>query len=283
MDLLQGYSSESDLETRESESESQLELESELPPVPETIIDRYSIPPNTLNFTENIESMRFTSPFKIKDFQASKGKWSSFLFLEYNPSLAERNNLLYNITKFNEENLANVPGLQKFEPLHISSLGVAAPLHISLSRNILFDDATERDQFYHSLSKRVAPMSQFLVQFEDRLKILTAREKSTLYLTLDLAQSVKEQCISPIMAAIEESLVETRLKTPRSYLFDSQYAHMSIATIKNAKGPTIDEYQPQDSSTSRVTPYIYSNTPVFYASAIKYNRNRQILTIPLQK
>ncbi|KAL3237710.1 phosphoric diester hydrolase RNJ42_00697 [Nakaseomyces bracarensis] len=277
MDLLQGYTSESDTE------ESEIETVDELPPVPDIVSDKYSIPPNTFNFTEDIESMRFTSPFKIKDFKANKGKWSSFLFIEYKPSLTERKILTQAITDFNSVNLSRNPNLQGFQPLHVSTMGIATPLHISLSRNILFDDASERDQFYHSLRQKLAQMPQFLVQFEQNLKVLTAREKSTLYLTLDLKDSVKKQYIVPIMDAIEQSLRETRISDPKSYIFDPEFAHMSIADIKSAQEPAIEEYQPKHSRTSRVTSYIFDNTPIFYALAIKYNRNRQILTIPLKK
>lgn len=281
MDLLQGYSSSSDSEVDLGSAADTEDIN--LPPVPEAITDRYSIAPNILKFTEDIESMRFVSPFKIKDFQANKGKWSSFLFIEYKPSLTERDKLLQNITKFNRMNQTRNPELQEFEPLHISPLGVAAPLHISLSRNILFEDINEREHFYNLLSQKLAPMPQFLVQFEDKVNIVTAKEKSRLYLTLDVAKPVKTQYIVPIMTAIEKSLVDSGIKDAKSFLLDPKYAHMSIADIKFAQGPTVDEYQPQDATNIRDTPCVYENTPVFLASGIKYNRNRQVLTIPLQK
>ncbi|SCW04185.1 LAFE_0H07954g1_1 [Lachancea fermentati] len=200
-----------------SESEEEEELVEPVPIVPQAVLDKYSISPNIAKYQPGSE-MNFV-----------RGRWNTFAFIEMRTSTQQRALLNKTIACVNEK--ARLLGVE-FEPLHQSEMGSPQPLHVSLSSNVEFSTRKELDLFPKMLSIELMqkfPL-HFDVQFEPALKLFDNYDKSALFLTLNVSDSVKRRYLSKLSTIIQESIdccsLEDNTKQRQQWNFVN--AHMSI-------------------------------------------------------
>lgn len=283
MDLIKtNYSSsdsDSDSDT-DNELERQLHPAPSLPRLPTAILHKYHIEPHRAKYTTNMSVSSKINP-NVKN-------WCTFLYYEWRPNRIERNILAKMVSQFNERCDSNNIGVTKrihFEPLHLSSLGSPLPLHISLSQNIHFTRESDRNAFYVSLSKRIQQSENlfpFTMKFQPIFSILPSFLKESLFLTLAVDPAIKRNEIGYTHSIIQESLKEIFPQKNQSEIesmsCNPSMVHMSIGQALNVPDDIMNNWN----MLSAQLPMSYEGQSFeFELLSLKFDKNRQILSIPL--
>ncbi|CAI6807827.1 ANM_collapsed_G0037150.mRNA.1.CDS.1 [Saccharomyces cerevisiae] len=155
MEFISADYSSSDGSDTESESSNKSEVQIEytektciqkadstdLPAIPDSIILKYHIPPNLQKYEhQDMNMSRF---------------WRSFTYFEWRPTPAIHRQLQKIICKYKEtfmkQEYTNPYQLVDFDPLFISHLGAPKPLHVSLTRSLLFETEEQRHVFIQEM------------------------------------------------------------------------------------------------------------------------------------
>lgn len=268
-----GSESESESE-RDSEQESALENRSLLPRLPNAIIEKYHIGPDCT----------------MKSVNAGTKFWSTFIYLEWRPSRVERSVLSDMLMEFNSKcqktNLSVHHDLV-FKPLFLSSLGSPLPLHISLSQSITFASEQERDTLHRNLLRNVTESDNchpFRITFESFYQILASPRSNALFLTLPVSSKLRKKQFSDLCCVIRDSFKETFPKITEKELQDisikPEFTHMSFAQALNVQKRTMDYLALLQMELPMTNKHATFEFPI---SSLKFDKNRQVLSIPLKR
>ncbi|KAF2830983.1 hypothetical protein CC86DRAFT_341515 [Ophiobolus disseminans] len=166
----------------------------ELPPLPAAFHDLYST--NARVSTSDNPSLHGGRKRAIPHVD---GNWPSHVYLEWNPSQAESDNLhklihhVKDLIERSTKTRAKHVAVPKIIPSLQSELGAPLPLHISLSRT-LHIQTDDRDDFLETLktSLRRAAVSSFYSQFSN-LKWVPNFERNRWFLVLGIKQPAQDE------------------------------------------------------------------------------------------
>ncbi|QLG74498.1 hypothetical protein HG535_0G03810 [Zygotorulaspora mrakii] len=252
--------------------EAKSEKTNTLSPLPTSIIEKYHLRPDNI----------------MKPLRTTAKNWSTFIYLEWRPTSAERSllsKMIMSLNKACQDADLSAARRLSFHPLHLSALGSPLPLHISLSQNVTFVNEQQRDRLYAIISKKIKQskiIEPFRVKFEPKYQLLASNRTNVVFLTLPLTSEVKRNEISNICAAITDAFKDVFPNFTDAELqnisINTEFAHLSIAQAVNV---------PQ--STTQYLPLLQSHIPTrnrfepieFNISSIKYDKNREVLNIPI--
>ncbi|CCK71305.1 phosphoric diester hydrolase KNAG_0G02480 [Huiozyma naganishii CBS 8797] len=271
MDALKdNYSSSSDNDT---ESESSVDVRESsgtatekllLPRVPSEIAGKYHIEPSVSKYAMKMHLL---------------GRWTSFLYLEWKPSTAERYDLARYISQYNRWLAREFSGQRiVFEPLFHTELGSPRLLHVSLSPNLYFNDDKERDRFFETLRESVNrsnTVKPFHLKFDTQPAVLFSKQQDAAFLALKVSKE-SLPALNSLSSVIEEALkgVSPSGNTYGNFFAKfSKTAHMSIAKTKRSIL--------QDPEITAGPPYEYSPITTFSADSFNLDKNRSYITIKL--
>lgn len=253
-------------------------LEPPLARIPSEVIEKYKLGPNTSKY----EAM------SLRSLRAGPQRWRTFLYYEWRPNRLERAQIMRVVTKFNDVcqngNVNLVKDLH-FGPLCLSSLGAPLSLHISLSQSIILETEAQRDLLYENLQRRIrnaSDVSPFTMKFDPTLRLLPSYGKDTLFLTLPVEPSIKSKEMASINRIIQEAASETFPDRSQQDIEGLSCmpatTHMSIAMTANVSKTVLDKL----SFVPLLIPMKQEDAVFeFPITALKFDKNRQILSIPL--
>ncbi|SCV04540.1 LAMI_0H16952g1_1 [Lachancea mirantina] len=218
MELLQSnYTNNSSSSGSEDENSGET-IRSEPLPKPFEVFDKYQITPNVKKYITNAE-MNFT-----------KGRWTSFVFIEFRNNATQRAALDKLLPRINE---LLRPVDVEFKSLYTSELGSPQPLHISLSSNIEFSTSAELDRFSRMLTVELRQKltKGFDVAFGPQLRVHANSDKTALFLTMECVDTVRCNQISLISSVVHEAVDYCAAEEPNSKnmgKLDPALAHMSV-------------------------------------------------------
>lgn len=280
MDLLaQNYeSSGSDTDSEGTEPSLETPKETTLSRLPAEIAEKYNLQP----------SLPKVGIMSVKGSLRALESWSTFIYYEWRPNRLDRMRLMKIVSEVNDfcqKGPVPFAGQLRFEPLHISSLGAPLSLHISLSQTIAFDREADRNALFESLQEKILNSDQikpFDMEFRPELRILPSYSKGTVFLTLVVDPEIKTRQIKPVNKIIQEALAENfPLKLPQeieSLTCMPSTAHMSIGLATNLTNSTLNNLNflntllPANKDASNIG---------FQVKSLKFDKNRQVLSIPL--
>ncbi|QLL31961.1 hypothetical protein HG536_0C01290 [Torulaspora globosa] len=265
----------------ESDSDSgevQLSLEAPLARIPAEVIEKYKLEPNTSKYED----------MSLGGLRAGSQRWCTFLYYEWRPSRLERAQLMQIVTRINDfcqkGNMALTRQLH-FEPLCLSPLGAPLSLHISLSQSIVFEREAERELLYDKLKERIRSASRlksFTMKFQPTLELLPSFGKDTLFLALPVSAALKSTEMASINNIIHEAAAETfpgkTGKEIQGLTCMPATTHMSIALAANVPKSVLENLN----FISTLLPMELEDAASFEfpVSGLKFDKNRQILSIP---
>ena len=247
-----------------------------LPAVPDSILDKYHIGPSINKKNSNQDNSSMNIKFPVKSF------WNTFIYLEWRPTMRDRQQLFKLVTYYTDVFKRNkVP--VKIKPLYWSDLGSPRPLHISITSNISFNNVNHRDKLLEKLQNEIenSNIKPFEMTFNEKPKFLRSYSNPTIYfLVLDIETEIKKNYIIHLHRIVEKC--REGLNCNILFNLDVLQSHMSIAEVhmkRDSNLPDIDTLNQiiEDESASNV------NIPSFEVNAIKFDKNRQSLSIRLPK
>lgn len=269
-------SSECDSDSDEREDH----FEPSLARLPAEIIEKYKLEPNTSK--HEAMSLGFSRP--------TSQRWCTFLYYEWRPNRSERARLTKIVDRFNtaceKSDVAFVKPLH-FEPLYLSSLGAPLSLHVSLSQSINFEKEAHRDLLFDKLRQRIqssSRLSPFTMKFQSKLELMPSYGKETLFLTLPVDPVIKSKQMAAISKVIQEATAETFPSKTSQEIQDLTCmpvsTHMSIALATNVPRSILENMNFIPMLLPMSEDEIDFEFPV---SSLKFDKNRQILNIPLDQ
>lgn len=274
MDLIAANYSSDDSDC--DSGETQLSLETPLARIPSEVIEKYKLEPNT-------------SKYETMSLRAGPQRWSTFLYYEWRPNRLKRAQLMQIVARINDfcgkGNMALARQLQ-FEPLCLSSLGAPLSLHVSLSQSIVVEREAERELLYDKLKERIrnaAGLGSFTMKFEPTLRLMPSFGKDALFLALPVSAALKSKEMACINGIIQEAAAETfpdrSSEEIRGLTCMPATTHMSIAVAANVPRSVLENLN----FISTLLPMELEDAVPFEfkVSSLKFDKNRQILSIPL--
>lgn len=249
MEFISADYSSSDGSDTESESSNKSEVQIEytektciqkadstdLPAIPDSIILKYHIPPNLQKYEhQDMNMSRF---------------WRSFTYFEWRPTPAIHRQLQKIICKYKEtfmkQEYTNPYQLVDFDPLFISHLGAPKPLHVSLTRSLLFETEEQRHVFIQEMRNglRNNEIAPFKLQICPYPKLYISERANTLYLGLPVSECPNKAQISPFKTIIAEALQKSGISNYQDLIVSRQNLHVSIAIASNPSKATLKRYQ----------------------------------------
>lgn len=271
-------SSDSEIDSDEKKSSLGSSSETLLARLPAEIAEKYSLYP----------SIPKTSSMSLRGANKGVQYWSTFLYYEWRPSRQERMQLMKIVENFNSYCRESKSPLTKqlyFEPLHVSSLGAPLALHVSLSQTINFESEADRDTLFKSLQAKVrgsTELNPFMIIFQPILRVLPSYAKDSLFLILPVDPGIKNREMTPINKIIREALTETfpqkRAEEIQKLSCMPPSTHLSIAMATNAPRSALDNLN----ILNTLIPEEQINDKIeFPVNSLKFDKNRQVLSIPL--
>ncbi|QLQ82368.1 hypothetical protein HG537_0H01300 [Torulaspora globosa] len=267
--------SDSDCDERE------LSLETKLAPIPVEIIEKYKLEPNTSKY----ETM------SLVGLRSVPQRWCTFLYYEWRPNRVERAQLMQIVTRINDfcqKGSIKLTRQLHFEPLCLSSLGAPLSLHISLSQLIVFEREADRELLYDKLRERLRTetrLGPFTMKFEPRLKLMPSFAKDTLFLVLPVNAALKSKEMVCINTIIQQAIAETfpgkSSNEVQALTCMPATTHMSIGLAANVPKSVLENLN----FISTLLPMELQDTETFQfqVTSLKFDKNRQILSIPFAR
>lgn len=247
----------------DSDSETNALQEDTLPELPDEVLDKYHLAP----------SSKMNS--RVRGF-------NSFVYLEWRPSKMQRMYLTRLLMDFQAQcRRSGVNILQglKLEPLQVNALGSPEPLHVSLSRNLEFENQFQRNAFQDLLGSRLSSyhLDPIEIEFESKFQVLDSRFKDRVFLTLPVASHQRSHWFKAAYQVLWDSLAEVWPHCSDaqivSMLCPPESVHMSIA---QAYGITASEIAIWIESVEPLEPL-----PRWKATDLKLDKNRESIKLPL--
>ncbi|QHS74869.1 phosphoric diester hydrolase [Saccharomyces paradoxus] len=288
MEFLSADYSSSDGSDTESESGNKAKIEIEhteetsiqradstdLPEIPDSIILKYHITPNL-------------QKYEHQDMNISRF-WRSFTYFEWRPTPAIHRQLQKIICKYKEtfmkQGYTNPFQLADFDPLFISHLGAPKPLHISLTRSLLFETEEQRHIFIQEIrnglqNHKIAP---FTLQICPYPKLYISERANTLYLGLPVSEHSNRTQLSPFKMIIGKALQKSGISNYQDLIVSRQCLHISIAIASNPSKATLKRYQLLNESIGALLllDNEFTYQPELLVNSIYCDENRRSIRIP---
>lgn len=247
-----------------------------LPVVPHSILDKYHIGPSINTADYNKDNSTMSVKFPAKSF------WNTFIYLEWRPTTRDRQQLFKLVTHYTEVFKRNGIPI-KIKPLYWSDLGSPRPLHVSITSNISFNNVNNRDKLLERLQIEIqkSNIKPFEMTFNRKPKFMrSCSNPKVCFLVLDIETEIKKKYMIQLHRIIEKCKKELNSKT--LFNLDILQSHMSIAQVHfkhDTKSPDIDTLNQviEDEPADNV------EIPSFEVNAVKFDKNRQSLSIRLPK
>ena len=284
-------SSNSSIDTdSESESGNQAEIQTgptekprrqsegciDLPAIPESVISKYHITPNLQKYEQQDMNM---TPF-----------WRSFVYCEWRPTPEVRRELqqiIFKYTKtFTEKNSSDPYQLAELSPLFLSNLGAPKPLHISLTRSLLFESEEQRHIFIREIrhglqNNKFAP---FKLEVSPHPKLYISERANALYLGLPISERSSRTRLSSLKPIIENALQKSGIPNYQQLIVAPCSFHISIAIARYPSRATLQRYQQLNEIMGAIMLINNDLTyqPTVLINSIYCDENRQSTKIPFQ-
>lgn len=263
MDLLGGYSSESECDTENEIEEDKISQQFDTSLINRKLLDKYHIKPTTSlkrTISERLMKTRF---------------WTSFIYIDWRLTSKDRQILSRYLTHYN--NQYGKYGIE-FRPLFYSDLGTPLNLHVSLSPNLKFSTEFERDKFFDNLQKNLAlKMSKsYTISLERHPVLMNTPGSLATFLTLPIDSNTLLNYIKPLFNEIA-TLWNSRdniAGSPQPELFLTESfinkAHVSVAKTWSKI--------PQNAKSLLLPPL---DTPLVIPEnhRVQYDKDRESLTL----
>lgn len=251
MDLLQGYSSESDSESRTG---SESEEPNSLPELPVKLLDKYHIAPST-----NLEM----NANRLKGFL-----WTSFIYLDWRLTSRDRRIFTEYVIKCN--NQCKPYGIE-FKPLFYSDFGTPLNLHVTLSPNLQFSSEQTRNLFFSTLQETLknSHIASCQVPLQRGAMLLRAPEGHSTFLTLPVDPLALQEYILPLHNAVASTCKAMDITLSPS--FSISKSHVSLARTWAEVPPKL----------STILPPLDCHLAIPENHRVQYDRNRESLTLHL--
>ncbi|CAI4035060.1 hypothetical protein SMKI_12G1980 [Saccharomyces mikatae IFO 1815] len=246
----------------------------DLPAIPDSVISKYHITPNL-------------QKYELQDMHIGRF-WRSFTYFEWRPTPAIRRQLQQIICEYKEtfmkQEYTNLSQLPDFDPLFISHLGAPKPLHISLTRSLLFETEEQRQTFIHEIhnglqNHRISPFTLEICPYP---KLYISEQANTLYLGLPVSGRCNRTHLSPFQTIIGEALQKSRIPDYQELIVNLHSLHISIAVASKASQVTLKRYQQLNETMGALM--LLNNKSAYqlelFVNSINCDENRHSIKIP---
>lgn len=257
MDILQDYSSDSDIDSdTECSNLSNQQQEDKLPLLPPGLLDKFHIEPST-------------KKRKVEDM--NNRVWTSFIYLDWRLTSRDRNTLSQYLTLCNSKFKAF--GVD-FQPMFHSEFGTPMNLHLSLSPNLMFPTETIRDKFFSLLQDKFLEKPGWTDRTVPLLRtpiLVKSPRVETTFLTLPVSPQALDEYIRPLFSDIITLFTSEQLSIEHSISQNFiDKAHVTIAKT----------YSPQ-MPPNLLPPVLTTTLAIPCDHRVQYDRNRESLTLTL--
>ncbi|CCD26032.2 phosphoric diester hydrolase NDAI_0G02550 [Naumovozyma dairenensis CBS 421] len=282
----------------------------QLPPIPDSILNKYHIEPNLAKYDIEQTSPSQNKSTKVMYLRSSQRKldqfWQAFIYLECKPTRGDRQFLSQIISTTNNNaklhtSMTNNGTALKFSPLYRSKLGSPQNLHVTLTPNIPFASEALRDSMLQVLSDKInkCKIRPFVLEFESAraCKLLRSVVNDKLFLALDVKEEIKRNQLMEIHEIIDETLKKvipeyySQSWKNRAKDFYLNNAHMSLAESNTVPSRMVKDFKklqdllsynnnPKNCNDGDKETIQEENNLSFQIRTLKVDIDRQTLTIP---
>lgn len=248
----------------------------DLPAIPESVLSKYHIAPNLQKYEQQDMNM---TPF-----------WRSFVYCEWRPTPEIRRELQQIIFKYNKifmkQNSTDPYQLAELSPLFLSNLGAPKPLHISLTRTLLFESEEQRHTFIQEIRRGLQnnKFQPFTLEVSPRPKLYMSEKANALFLGLPISKCSSSTHLSSFTPIIENALQKSGILNYEQLIVSPSSFHMSIAMTSHPSRATLQNYQQLNEVTEAIMLINNELTyqPPVLINSIYCDENRHSTRIPFQ-
>ncbi|EJS42721.1 YLR132C [Saccharomyces arboricola H-6] len=247
---------------------------SNLPAIPDSVILKYHIPPNIQKYEQQDMSMnRF---------------WRSFMYFEWRPTPTVHRELQQIICKykktFMEHASTNLNQLRNLEPLFLSHLGAPKPLHISLTRSLLFETEEQRQVFIQEIRNGLQDnkMAPFTLEVSPYPKLYISERANALFLGLPVSERTSSTHLSPFTTIIEKALRKSGISNYQQLIVSLRDLHISIAIAIGPSKVALRRYKRLNETIEAhmLLDGDFTYQPSFLVDSLYCDENRHSIKIP---